>query len=919
MGYGNGKRHRMRRTAATCTPEASGTPNMSATRFDERSLAMKSVLVGCVPAFLFAVVLSAGLAFEEASAEGPNRALRWSGTTDSLDAAIRELSESVGPRYVQGPQFRQRLAALRKAGVQPGDPEMEKLGNEALAAHPQLNGLRLVFVKRTNFGRPGEFFGYTSYLKRPPAELCVMEFTRGVPVVRTLLRTEQGCLRDPDVSFDGRRVVFAYARDQSDEYHIYEIHADGSGLRQLTFRPPYSGPEPMPLSAGCQDVEPCYLPNGQIALGSTRYVRFVDCVDDQPVTTLFVMDGDGGRLHGISANHVHDWHPSVLNDGRLIYTRWEYTDRSQMWPHKLFVKNPDGSASAAFYGSNSWWPVSMLHARAVPGSNRVLCTLAGHHSDTDQTGEIALVDPGHGREDRHGVVALFPPRKIEAIYRDDPRPNAEVRYTEPYPLSDRWFLVSGRAPGAKRFGLYLADFSGNRLLLYEDASLDCLSVMPLAARPLPPIIPPRTDYRQNEATVVLIDVYRGAGMAGVARGSVKSLRIADFDLRDAPRTGGLRQEEGPSGGHSCPVTALGGSWHVKRIVGTVPVLADGSAAFRIPAQRRVFFQPLDAQGRAIQSMRSWVEAMPGERITCIGCHESPSETPPSASAVLALGQEAAAPRPWYGPARAFGFVSEVQPVLDRHCVRCHNAEHKKGLDFRGDKTNWFSLAYENLRPFVRPIGPQGPAALMPPRSRGAVASPVVDMLLAGHHDVRLDPESLDRLITWIDLNVPYYDNTAVTRPSRGGLGNAITDSGRAVVRDGKPLWDALGGRCGGCHARGFRIDPATAPCQVLDLPKTMSRPCINLTHPEESRILTAPLAKSAGGLGLCGPAVGTSRNDPTYQAALRILRAWHDDLAVRPREDMPGSMPCDLYQFTQSKRRVWLAIEAESLKAIARP
>jgi len=780
-----------------------------------------------------------------------------------------------------------------------------------LLANPLVDELQLALVKRPHFGGHDGFFGYTSYVKRSPAELCVLESVRQGGTVRTLLRTETGCVRDPDVSFDGRRVLFAYARDEHDDYHLYEIDADGSGLRQRTTSPPYTGPEPTVRGTGCQDVEPCYLPSGEIAFVSTRYVRFVDCVDVEPVTTLFVMNGDGQGLRGISSNHVHDWHPSVLGDGRLIYTRWEYTDRSQMWPHKLFVKNPDGSGTAAFYGSNSWWPVSMLHARAIRGSNRVICTLAGHHSGTDQTGEIGLIDRAWGTEEAGGVVALFPPRPIEPIYRDDPRPSPTTRFTEPFPLSEQWFIVSGMPEGAQRFGLYLADFAGNMLLLHEDPRLDCLSAMPLAARQLPPVIAPRTDYDQSDATVVLIDVYRGAGMAGVPRGTIKSLRIVDFDVRDTPGTGGLRQEEGSSGGHSCPVSALGGSWHVKRILGTVPVQADGSAAFRIPAERRVFFQPLDEHGRAVQSMRSWVEAMPGEQITCIGCHESPVEPPPLPAAV-ALARVPVEPTPWYGPPRAFSFVREVQPVLDRYCVRCHDARDPKGLDLRGDTTNWFNLAYENLRPFVHPIGPQGLPGVVPPRSQGAAASRLVDLLMGRHEDVQVDAESLDRIITWIDLNVPYYDNTAVTRPSRVPLGNEYTASGRAVIDDPKPLWAALGDSCTSCHASGFSVEPATAPCQVPDLPKTMRHPPINLTHPEESRLLTAPLARAAGGLELCGKAVWTSRDAPSYQAALRVIQAWHDDLVARPREDMPGSTPCDAYTATQSKRQAWREIEAKN-------
>ena len=782
------------------------------------------------------------------------------------------------------------------------------LGRRIALHSPLVDFQRLVFVKRRNFGGHDGFFGYTSYLKPSPASLCVLESVRSGGPVRTLLHTDRGCVRDPDVAFDGRRVVFAYAKDESDSYHLYEIGSDGTELRQLTTSPPLTGPEPPCRGPGFHDVEPCYLPNGDIAFTSTRYVRYVDCVDVEPVTTLFVMDGRGGRMRGISANHVHDWHPSVLHDGRIVYTRWEYTDRSQMWPHKLFVKNPDGSATASLYGSNSWWPVSMLHARAVPGSTRILCTLAGHHSGTDQTGEIGLVDRARGTEEAGGVVALFPPRPVEPIYRDDPRPGPDSCYTEPYPLSERWFLVSARPPGAERFGLYLADFRGLLVLVYEDDALDCLSVMPLAARPQPPTIPGRVDYRAEEATIVMVDVYRGAGMAGVPRGTVKALRVLDFDVRDTPGTGGLRQDDGPSGGHSCPVSALGGSWHVKRILGTVPVHADGSAAFRIPAERRVFFQPLDERGMAIQTMRSWVEAMPGERITCVGCHERVQDSPPPKS-VMALHETPVAVRPWYGPPRAFSFAREVQPVLDRHCTSCHNAADPKGLDLRGDATNWFSLAYENLRPLVSPTGPQGLPAIPPPRSQGAAASRLVAILRAGHEGVRLDPESHDRIVTWIDLNVPYYDNTAITRPSRVALSNGVTGSGRAVVADARPLWESLGNRCASCHLGGFRIDPAVAPCQVPDLPKTVVRPCVNLTHPGQSRILTAPLARSAGGLQRCGKAVFADREDPAYCAALRVIQGWHDELTSRPREDMPGFVPCEAYHQTQAKRQAWLRLE----------
>jgi hypothetical protein len=793
---------------------------------------------------------------------------------------------------------------------------LHRLGRRIALESPLVDFEKLVFVKRKNFGGWDGFFGYTSYLKPPPASLCLLESLRSGGPIRTLLHTDRGCVRDPDVDFDGQCIVFAYAEDDNDSYHLYEMRSDGTGLRQLTTSPPFKGPEPPSRGPGFHDVEPCYTPSGDIVFTSTRYVRYVDCVDVEPVTTLFVMDGNGEKMRGISANHVHDWHPAVLNDGRIVYTRWEYTDRSQMWPHKLFVKNPDGSATAALYGSNSWWPVSMLHARAVPGSSRILCTLTGHHSGTDQTGEIGLIDRSRGTEEAGGVVALFPPRPIEPIYRDDPRPGPDSYYTEPYPLSERWFLVSARPPGAERFGIYLANFSGLKVLVYEDDKLDCLSVMPLAERWSPPVIPSQVDYASTEATIVMADIYRGAGLAGIPRGTVKALRVIDFDVRDTPGTGGLRQENGPSGGHSCPVTALGGSWHVKRILGTVPVHPDGSAAFRIPAERRVFFQPLDERGMALQTMRSWVEAMPGEQISCVGCHERSAEPPPRRS-IMALQQEPVAVRPWYGPPRSFSFAREVQPVLDRYCISCHNEKDPAGLDLRGDRTNWFSLAYENLRPYVNPIGPQGSAEIPKPKSQGAVASRLIAMLQSGHEGVHLDDESMDRIVTWIDLNVPYYDNTAITRPSHVALSNEVTGSGRAVVANAKPLWNALGNRCQACHPGGFRIDPAAAPCQVPELPETLVTPILNLTHPEQSRILTAPLAQSAGGFQRCGQTVFADRQDAVYRAALRVIQGWHEELVTRPREDMPGFVPCDAYHQTQAKREAWLRLERQARNELA--
>ena len=834
---------------------------------------------------------------------------RWTGTADSLRAAVKDLIETFGPKYPQGAVYLERLEALKKAGARPGDPALEQLAAEALLANPLLDQLQLALVKRPHFGGHDGFFGYTSYVKRSPAELCVLESVRQGGPVRTLLRTETGCIRDPDVSFDGRRILFAYARDERDDYHLYEIQADGSGLRQLTTSPPYAGPEPTVRGTGCQDVEPCYLPSGEIAFTSTRYVRFVDCVDVEPVTTLFVMDGDGRRLRGISANHVHDWHPAVLGDGRLIYTRWEYTDRSQMWPHKLFVKNPDGSGTAAFYGSNSWWPVSMLHARAIPGSNRVICTLAGHHSGTDQTGEIGLIDRARGTEDAGGVVALFPPRQDRA---DLPRRSASQSHDPLHRALPAFRAVVhrlGLPAGAERFGLYLADFSGNLLLAPRG---------PAAGLPVGDAAGGQTAAAGDPAAGRLSAERRhGAAARRLSRGrhgrgAARDGQVAaDRRLRRARYAGDRRAApgRGPLGRALLPRQRLGrlvarqadprhGAGPGRRL-GGVP--HPGRAPRLLPAPRRARpGRPVDAElGRGHAGRADHLHRLPriAHRAAARGRGGGPG---PGAGRSDPLVRPAAGLR--LRPRGAAGPRSPLRP--------CHDAADQKGLDLRGDATNWFSLAYENLRPFVEPIGPQGSAGDGAAAVAGAAASRLVDLLLAGHEDVRLDPESLDRIITWIDLNVPYYDNTAITRPSRVPLGNAFTASGRAVIGDPKPLWDALGNDCRGCHAAGSPWSRRPRPARSPICPRRMRRPPINLTHPEESRILTAPLARAAGGLELCGKPVWTGRDAPAYQAALRVIQGWHDDLVAHPREDMPGSVPCPAYTATQSKRQAWLQIEA---------
>ncbi len=825
----------------------------------------------------------------------------------ALRAAIRHLSATHGRGYPRGGEFLKRLDGIEQAG----DAEaLAALQREALVeANPLLASGTLLFTRRHPLG--GQHYAYTEALSwardrprfwRPGSSLCMLSPIHPGGKLTVLLDSPTGVIRDPDVHWSGSKVLFAHKRNlDEDDFHLYELDVATGRIAQLT------------RDAGFADYEGCYLPNGQVLFNSTRCVQTVDCFP-VPVSNLYVMESDGSNIRRVTVNHVHDNFPSVLNDGRVAFTRWEYNDRWVIHVQGLAVMNPDGTGTTALYGNNSFWPISMLHVRAIPGSTKIVCTLSGHH-DVDQCGEIGLFDPTLGTEEADGCLRLWPKREIRPTRDEFYWRGLSAQYQYPWPLSEHFFLVSCQPKGKRHFGIYLIDTFGNRTLIYEDPNISCSSPMLLAPRPRPSVIPSQVDYRQTEATIHMVNVYEGAGLRGIARGEVKALRIVEMINRPM----GTQHWAGMDG---TPPMGLCSSWDAKRVIGTVPVGPDGSATFTIPAGTAVYFQPLDARGRALQWMRSWVTAQPGEARACVGCHES-KHTPPTARLAAAPGHPVRR-RPWLTGQEPLAFHRDVQPVLDRACVRCHNQDHPKGIDLRGDKTDAFSLGYEHLRLFVTVPGTRQDPPMIPAKSVGAIASPLIQMLDKGHHEVRLTAEEMDRLATWVDLNAPYYGTYAITRYR--------ANYGRCVVTDARPLWQALGDQCFKCHNqpsappgvpeggfarfgkhKGRRFD-WSAPGAY----DTSNAVLINLSHPEESRLLRAPLAKEAGGLGLHPDPPFKSTSDPAYLAALAVIRSWADELRRRPREDMPGSVPCPEYAVWWQKRQESLAIEARSRENLAR-
>jgi formylglycine-generating enzyme required for sulfatase activity len=613
-----------------------------------------------------------------------------------------------------------------------------------LLANPMLDFGKLLLVKREarNMGLPQNWQANCSIARRGyDNEIDVLSPIGPQGSLTTLHRPkDHEFVGDMKLEFDAGKLLFAMP-DQNERWQVWEMMTDGTGLRQVT-----PGEE--------QDVDnfdPCYLPDGRIVFASTRAFHGVPCVGGgDNVANLCIMNADGTGIRQLCFDQDQNWCPTMLNDGRILYTRWEYSDAPHYFSRLLFHMNPDGSGQMAHYGSGSYWPNSIFYAKPIPGHpTKLVAVISGHHG-VPRMGELIIFDPAKGRFEADGVVQRIPGygKKVEPIISDGLVDGSWPKFLHPFPLGENYFLVSSQPTPQSNWGIYLVDTFDNMTLIKEQDGYALLEPIPLQKTMRPPVIPDRINLARKDATVFLADIYSGPGLTGVPLGTVKKLRLYE------PHFGypGM-------GGHIN--IGIDGPWDVHRVLGTVPVESDGSASFKVPANTPVAVQPLDAEGKAVQLMRSWYTAMPGESFSCVGCHDSQNSSPQT-KPTLASMRKPSDIAPWYGPARGFSFKREVQPVLDKYCVGCHKegAQPQNGQnvpDFaakrdNGDRT--FTQSYIALHPFVRRPGPESDYHLLKPMEYHADTSELVQMLKRGHHNVQLDAEAWDRLITWIDLNVP---------------------------------------------------------------------------------------------------------------------------------------------------------------------
>lgn len=602
-------------------------------------------------------------------------------------------------------------------------------------------------------------------------------------LTRVIVPAKKGrTIRDPEVSPDGKTILFSMRNNRNDFYHLYTVSPDGADLRQLTFGRTGS------------DIDPAFLPDGRIVFSSTRDRKYCMC-NRHIMANLWRCEADGSNPVQLGFSTLFEGHSSVLPDGRILYDRWEYVDRNFGDAQGLWTCNPDGTQHAVWYGNNTTSPGGVINARPVGDGSRVIAVMTACHDRP--WGALALIDRTKGVDGPDPVVRTWPETFRLRVHEDgedfDSPLGVSPRYADPCPIDENHFLcVRQRTPASEETAVYCVDTEGHEEFLFADAP-GCHSPVLLRPSPARPVIPDRVDHASEAPGFFYVqNVYEGTHMKGVEKGSVKSLRIVESPAK--------RHWTGPRGwfGHGEMAPAM--NWHSfenKRILGTVPVEEDGSAYFEVPKGTFVYFQALDAKGMMVQSMRSGTYVQPGEKYGCIGCHETRVGEGPKASAVqpLALRRAPSKPEGWYGPSRLFSFRKEVQPVFDAHCVSCHDYGKKAGakLNLAGDRGAYFSTAYTDLYAggWVNLVG-GGPAEIRPAKSWGACVSKLTKTLY-GHAKTKLTDEERDRVITWMDINGPYHEDYAAEFPDHPGGRMPITTAERDALQSlcGKRIEDSF--------------------------------------------------------------------------------------------------------------------------------
>jgi len=762
-------------------------------------------------------------------------------------------------------------------GLQPAPPPEPDLIEKALGL---MGGAEeIVFAARALYSDShyyANFGGWSDNPKKflhPPdgSRLCKLNLRS--KQVTVLLDDPKGNIRDPRVHYDGDKILFAYRKGGTRHYNLCEINADGNGLRQLTF-------------GEWDDMDPAYLPDGGVVFVSSRGRRFIPC-NHTPGAQLFRMDADGDNLLCLSANNVRDDRPAVLPNGQVVYTRWEYVDSTIVYYRDLWVMNPDGTNQMVLFGGTvrpPELPFAKCDALPIPGAEgKVVSVFSSPTGKRENAGNVMIVDLQAGPDAPSRARRISPEIGLGYYYFPSyTLGGGRTGFRDPFPLSDDCFLV------AQDKSLLVLDGKG-RLQEFFRAGKMVHDPRALRPRPREPVIPPRIDLRRTTGRLVLTNVYHGRSMemTGVRPGTIKKLLV----LEDLPK---------PVSYFSLPgMISLDGTHTLRRVLGTVPVTADGAASFGVPALRALYFVALDEKGLAVKRMQSYTMVMPGETQGCVGCHEPRTEPPNPAgrSVLMASNRPSSRIEPIPGVPDVFDYPRDIQPIWDRHCLSCHSAEKASGrVVLTGDYNEWFTQSYYALFAYEQISDMMGRYLTEfrehRPYGFGTGASPLMQKIDGSHHDVELTQRERDTVRLWIEASAYFAGTYAVYNHRENAVAGALVNNYR--VRIGKPLDRVVYNRCLWCHdsaasmGRRVRKGKMNEPKHCWNL--------YNLSHPEKSMILLAPLAKEAGGYGWCkdnyGQHVGfRDTSDPDYQKILAAIRAAKARQKKVGRYDAPGSRP----------------------------
>jgi mono/diheme cytochrome c family protein len=772
------------------------------------------------------------------------------------------------------PELAAELAALEKRVPEQGDDETLRkaalaLRRRTILSHPALAFERLLINKRP----PPTFQHQTDqYLGRHNGigdGLVVLDHWRSETPTETVLLRGQlppGTVQHPDLSFDATRILFSYcdqtvADPKLRRSFIHEVNVDGTGLHQLTG----TASDPMTTVDGrhtvlIEDWDPCYLPDGGFAFVSTRNQGGVRCHHGGrycPTYLLYRADAGGRNIRPMSHGEANEWDPSVLPDGRIIWTRWDYINRHDTIYQSLWTTRPDGTGTAHFYGNYTRNPCNILEARCIPGSRKVVGTAAAHHAYT--AGSVIVIDPAQGEDG---------PAPLERVTPEVAFPETEGypvgAYATPWPLNEDLFLVAytperlrsqGKESQKKNaYAIYLVDTLGGRELIYRDPEMSCFAPIPLVPRPCPPVLPSMLpENAPPEGRVYVRNARRSTQPIPDEVAALRVVRVYPQPVQRVPDRGEVLFEVS------------------KGVVGLAPVARDGSVAFTAPANEPLLFQLVDRQGQAVMGMRTFVYLQPGETMSCMGCHEPRRSAPGLAKAPARQAYPKLTPP--VGPRYAGGlsFTRTVQPVLDRHCVSCHGLKEKPagGLSLLGTMDPSpvhlgharASAAYDALtkrKGLVVVAHRNRESAYSRPGDYGARAGRLAEILRTGHKGrVKLSAEEFRRVAQWLDLNAPFYGGYSWNKPEWRQRVPAAETRLRAAIAD------------------RFGEEVSTQPFAAL----------VNVGDLEQSRILLAGLPVAAGGWGQLGPAF-SGREDPGWQHLRSLVMA---SLAPLPAHDVAGT------------------------------